>query len=447
MVQADVIAAIATGTGRSAIGVVRLSGPHLQAYVEGLLGGAVPPRLATRRDFLDGAGNPIDSGLALFFPAPQSFTGEDVLELHGHGGPAVLQLLLRRCLELGARLAEPGEFTQRAFLNEKLDLAQAESVADLIDAGSEAAARAALRSLRGEFSAEIQRIVVDLIEVRALIEGCLDFPEEEIEILEKTRARDRIQTLLRRTLELTERARSGRLLRDGAVAVLLGRPNVGKSSLLNRLAEEDIAIVTEVPGTTRDAIWTELILDGVPVHVIDTAGLRDSDDRVERLGIERTWAALQEADTALLVVDAEHGIGPEEESILTRIPDKTHRILVTNKIDLVGLEPSRSAQERATSVWVSAKTGAGIGLLKDAILQSVGWIPEHAGTFFLARERHLRCLKAATEHLTRAGEVCNQTELLAEELRLAQETLGEITGKYTSDDLLGEIFSRFCIGK
>ena len=447
MVQADVIAAIATGTGRSAIGVVRLSGPRLQAYIEGLLGGAVPPRLATRRDFLDGAGNPIDSGLALFFPAPRSFTGEDVLELHGHGGPAVLQLLMRRCLELGARLAEPGEFTQRAFLNEKLDLAQAESVADLIDAGSEAAARAALRSLRGEFSAEIQRIVVDLIEVRALIEGCLDFPEEEIEILEKTRARDRIQTLLRRTLELTERARSGRLLRDGAVAVLLGRPNVGKSSLLNRLAEEDIAIVTEVPGTTRDAIWTELILDGVPVHVIDTAGLRDSDDRVERLGIERTWAALQEADTALLVVDAEHGIGPEEESILTRIPDKTHRILVTNKIDLVGLEPSRSAQERATSVWVSAKTGAGIGLLKDAILQSVGWIPEHAGTFFLARERHLRCLKAATEHLTRAGEVCNQTELLAEELRLAQETLGEITGKYTSDDLLGEIFSRFCIGK
>ena len=447
MVKADVIAAIATGAGRAAIGVVRLSGPSLQNHISGLLGSAVPPRVATRRGFLDAAGNPIDSGLALFFPGPRSFTGEDVLELHGHGGPAVLRLLLRRCLELGARLADPGEFSRRALFNDKLDLAQAESVADLIDAGSEAAARAALRSLRGEFSAEIQGIVADLIEFRALVEGSIDFPEEDIEILEQARARDRIQALGQRLARLTERAKSGRLLRDGAVAVLIGRPNVGKSSLLNRLAQEDIAIVTEVPGTTRDAIRTDLVLDGVPVHVIDTAGLRHSEDQVERLGIERTWAAIESADTALLIADAEHGIGVEEQSILARIPDKTHRVLVTNKIDLIGLAPSSTTQAGCTLVQVSAKTGAGIELLKDAILQSVGWIPEHAGTFFLARERHIRCLRAASEQLRRANEVYDQLELLAEELRLAQESLGEITGKYASDDLLGEIFSRFCIGK
>jgi len=447
MVKADVIAAIATGAGRAAIGVVRLSGPSLKSHISGLLGGVVPPRIATRRDFLDASGNPIDSGLVLFFPGPRSFTGEDVLELHGHGGPAVLRLLLRRCIELGARLAEPGEFSRRAFFNDKLDLAQAEGVADLIDAGSEAAAKAALRSLRGEFSAEIHGIVADVIGLRTLVEGSIDFPEEDIEILEQARARDRVQVILQRLARLTERAKSGRLLRDGAVAVLIGRPNVGKSSLLNRLAQEEIAIVTEVPGTTRDTIWTELVLDGVPIHVIDTAGLRESEDRVERVGIERTWAAIRDADAALLVVDAEHGIGPEEESILARIPDETRRVLVTNKIDLVGLAPSSTAQTGCALVQVSAKTGAGIELLKDAILQSVGWIPDHAGTFFLARERHLQCLTAATEQVLRASEVYDQLELFAEELRLAQESLGEITGKYASDDLLGEIFSRFCIGK
>ena len=447
MVKADVIAAIATGAGRAAIGVVRLSGPSLKSHISGLLGGVVPPRIATRRDFLDASGNPIDSGLVLFFPGPRSFTGEDVLELHGHGGPAVLRLLLRRCIELGARLAEPGEFSRRAFFNDKLDLAQAEGVADLIDAGSEAAAKAALRSLRGEFSAEIHGIVADVIELRTLVEGSIDFPEEDIEILEQARARDRVQAILQRLARLTERAKSGRLLRDGAVAVLIGRPNVGKSSLLNRLAQEEIAIVTEVPGTTRDTIWTELVLDGVPIHVIDTAGLRESEDRVERVGIERTWAAIRDADAALLVVDAEHGIGPEEESILARIPDKTRRVLVTNKIDLVGLAPSSTAQTGCALVQVSAKTGAGIELLKDAILRSVGWIPDHAGTFFLARERHLQCLTAATEQVLRASEVYDHLELFAEELRLAQESLGDITGKYASDDLLGEIFSRFCIGK
>jgi tRNA modification GTPase len=445
VVKPDVIVAIATGASRSAIGIVRLSGADLGGYLDELLRRRLSARLASYSYFLDSAGEAIDSGLAVFFPAPHSFTGEDVLELQAHGGIAVLQLLLRRCLELGARLARPGEFTERAFLNGKLDLAQAESVADLINAGSEAAARAASRSLRGEFSAHIQGIVAELISLRILIEAHLDFPEEDIEVAEAERVQGRVQALIVRLTALRKTAQSGKLLRDGVVAVLIGRPNVGKSSLLNRLAEEDVAIVTEIPGTTRDPIRSDIVIRGVPVHIIDTAGLRESQDRVEKLGIERTWKAVEEADVVLIVQEARQSF--EEESVLPRIPSTKRSIRVLNKIDLCeGLAPSIGAQGHATIVQVSAKTGDGVELLKDAILGAVGWEPEGSATF-LARERHLHALQLASGHLVRAEAVHLQPELFAEELRLSQEALGEITGKYTTDDLLGEIFSRFCIGK
>lgn len=447
MAKPDVIVAIATGAGRSAIGVVRLSGPDLDYFVDRLVGSRLSPRLASYRDFVDSTGNAIDAGIAVFFPAPRSFTGEDVLELHAHGGTTVLQLLLRRCLELGARLARPGEFSERAFLNGKLDLAQAESIADLIDAGSEAAARAAIRSLRGEFSAHIQDISAELISLRTLIEAHLDFPEEDIELAEADQVRGRVLALVKKLAALLKTARSGKLLRDGIVAVLIGRPNVGKSSLLNRLAEEDVAIVTEIPGTTRDPIRSDIVIRGVPVHIVDTAGLRNSDDLIEKLGIERTWRAMEEADVVLIVLEAQARPSAEEQSVLARLPKGKRGVLVFNKIDLCeGLNPSIGVQGDTPTVRVSAKTGAGVEILKDAILDAVGWEPE-TGTTFLARERHLHALQQASDHLVRGEAVYLQLELFAEELRLAQETLGEITGKYTTEDLLGEIFSRFCIGK
>ena len=447
MAKPDVIVAIATGAGRSAIGVVRLSGPDLDYFVDRLVGSRLSPRLASYRDFVDSTGNAIDAGIAVFFPAPRSFTGEDVLELHAHGGTTVLQLLLRRCLELGARLARPGEFSERAFLNGKLDLAQAESIADLIDAGSEAAARAAIRSLRGECSAHIQDISAELISLRTLIEAHLDFPEEDIELAEADQVRGRVLALVKKLAALLKTARSGKLLRDGIVAVLIGRPNVGKSSLLNRLAEEDVAIVTEIPGTTRDPIRSDIVIRGVPVHIVDTAGLRNSDDLIEKLGIERTWRAMEEADVVLIVLEAQARPSAEEQSVLARLPKGKRGVLVFNKIDLCeGLNPSIGVQGDTPTVRVSAKTGAGVEILKDAILDAVGWEPE-TGTTFLARERHLHALQQASDHLVRGEAVYLQLELFAEELRLAQETLGEITGKYTTEDLLGEIFSRFCIGK
>jgi tRNA modification GTPase len=316
MVKPDVVAAIATASGRAAIGVVRLSGPELQRFMLPLLGRAIPARRAVLTDFRDSSGHALDSGIALFFPAPHSYTGEDVLELQGHGGMAVLQLLLRRCLELGARLAEPGEFSRRAFLNEKLDLAQAESVADLIEAGSEAAARAAMRSLKGEFSAEIVTLVSDLVELRALVEACIDFPEEDAQLLEERGTRGRLLALRQRVAQILRLASSGRLLREGVRVVLVGQPNVGKSSLLNRLAGEELAIVTAFPGTTRDAVRSELVLDGVPIHIVDTAGLREAQDPVERIGIERTWSAVQEADIVLLLLDVQHGRTVDDDRIL-----------------------------------------------------------------------------------------------------------------------------------
>jgi tRNA modification GTPase len=446
MREADVIAAIATGNGRAAIGVIRLSGPELNRFMLPLLGRAVPPRRAVLTDFLDSSGRALDTGIALFFPGPHSYTGEDVLELQGHGGPAVLQLLLRRCLALGARLAQPGEFSRRAFLNEKLDLAQAESVADLIEASSEAAARAAMRSLKGEFSQEIRAIVSDLTALRAEVEASIDFPEEDSGTLYERPAGSALQELRRRLAGIQERGASGRLLRDVAQIVLIGPPNVGKSSLLNRLAGEEAAIVTDLPGTTRDTVRSEVLLGGMPLQLLDTAGLRETQDPVEKLGIERTWRAVREADVVLVVDDVQRLNAEERDWILAQLPAKTKRIGVLNKIDLVDRAPGRYQLDGEIQIAVSAKTGAGIDFLHAVILEAAGRMPEAEGTF-LARERHLEGLARAAEHLESAGNCLNQLELFAEELRLAQIALGEITGEFTADDLLGEIFSKFCIGK
>lgn len=446
MKPSDTIAAIATPVGRSGIGVVRVSGPNLEDFVAALVRRRLEPRRAHLVEFLDAASEPIDEGIALYFRAPRSYTGEDVLELHAHGGPMVLQLLLRRCLELGARVAEPGEFTRRAFLNDKLDLAQAESVADLIDAATAQAARCAVRSLRGAFSERISDLNSGLIELRALVEATLDFPEEEIEFLERADALGRLAALRARLDSVLEASRQGSLLREGMHVVLVGQPNVGKSSLLNRLAGEELAIVTDIPGTTRDAIRQTIDLEGVPAHIIDTAGLREARDPVEEIGISRTWAAIERADLILLVTDCTAPKNAEDGAILSKLPEALPKVTVRNKIDLVqrSAQVERSAGE--TRVWLSAKTGEGVDLLRQVLLEAVGWQGGGEG-LFIARERHLQALLLARKHLDEAGKVVRQPELFAEELRLAQEALGEITGKFTSEDLLGEIFSRFCIGK
>lgn len=446
MSRADTIAAVATAPGRAGIGVVRVSGPAVRAVIAGILGRAPEPRAATLCDFRDATNRTLDRGLALFFPAPHSYTGEDVLELHGHGGPAVLQLVLRRCLDLGARLAQPGEFTRRAFLNDKLDLAQAESVADLIDASSEAAARGAMRSLAGEFSARTGHLVSALIELRALVEATLDFPDEEIDFLERADAFNRLARLRAELGAVQVAAEQGRILREGARCVLIGQPNVGKSSLLNRLAGDEVAIVTAIPGTTRDPLRHELVIEGVPVHVIDTAGLRDSEEPVERIGIERAWREIVQADVALLVVDVTHGIADADRAILAKLPKEVKNIFIFNKIDITGESPSTLELEGRVEIRVSAKSGAGLDLLRASILQAVGWRPAEEAQF-MARERHLRALGQADAALARAAGQTKAIELFAEELRLAQRALGEITGQFSADELLGEIFSRFCIGK
>jgi tRNA modification GTPase len=347
---------------------------------------------------------------------------------------------------LGARAAEPGEFTRRAFLNDKLDLAQAESVADLIEASSEAAARAAMRSLQGEFSQQIELLVRRLVDLRALVEALLDFPEEEIELPQRQGIEERLNALVSGLGSIQRAARSGALLREGSIVVLIGRPNVGKSSLLNRLAGEELAIVTEIPGTTRDTIRQELLIEGVPIHVVDTAGLRESVDRIEQLGMARTRDIIQKADVAVVVVDTRDGLVEDDEAVLKEVPAKVPRVIVFNKIDLSGETPQVSNTERGSELRVSARTGAGIEMLRHQILAAVGWQPLEEGVF-LARERHLSALQLAAEHLNRASEVLESIELIAEELRLAQERLVELTGGFTADDLLGEIFSRFCIGK
>lgn len=442
----DLIAAVATAPGRGGIGVVRVSGPQLLHLAEQFCGRLPQARLALLATFRDGHGNAIDQGILLYFPAPHSFTGEDVLELQGHGGPVVMQMLLARCLELGARLAEPGEFSRRAFLNDKLDLAQAEAVSDLIEASTAAAARSALRSLSGEFSRSVHNLVDKLVELRMLVEATLDFPDEEIDVIRDTDAAQRLQTLCTSLAELRAKARQGSLLRTGLHVVLAGLPNAGKSSLLNRLAGEERAIVTDIAGTTRDALKETIQIEGIPLHIIDTAGLRESDDPVEKIGIERSWQEIEKADLVLHLVDARTGVTPADRSITTRLPSGTRRVVIHNKCDLAQQEAKRWEEGGSTHLAISAKMNLGIDLLHDLLLEKAGW-QGHGEDVILARERHLEALAEASERLDLALGQLRQIELCAEELRLTQDALSRITGEFTPDDLLGEIFSRFCIGK
>jgi tRNA modification GTPase len=455
------IAAIATAPGRGGIGVVRLSGKNIASLVPQLCklpqATTLQPRHATYTTFKRADGSMIDQGLAIYFAAPHSYTGEDVLELQGHGGPVVLQMLLARCLEAGEdislRLAQPGEFTHRAFLNDKLDLAQAEAVADLIDASTEAAAKSASQSLSGNFSRAIHELVEQVVHLRMLVEATLDFPEEEIDFLEKSDARGQLQRI-RNVLDLVfNQAAQGAMLRDGLNIVLAGQPNVGKSSLLNALAGADVAIVTAIAGTTRDKVTETIQIEGIPVNVIDTAGIRDeheTGDEVERIGIARTWGAVENADVILHVLDASMGPTLADEQVVARFPGNVPVMRIWNKIDLSGHKPGVDLVGDATHVYLSASDHVGIDLLRSELLRVVGW-QQTGESLYLARERHLIALKAAHLHLANAAELAAQDDqsldLFAEELRLTQERLNSITGEFTSDDLLGVIFSRFCIGK
>jgi tRNA modification GTPase len=440
----DVIAAIATPSGRGGVAVIRLSGPRLQPLLAELVKREVSPRQATLCKFRDAQDASIDQGLVLYFPAPHSYTGEDVLEVHAHGGPVVVQLLLARCLELGARIAEPGEFTRRAFLNDKLDLAQAEGVADLINATTAEAARCALRSLQGEFSDRINHLVAALTGLRVLVEALLDFPEEEIDFIEKTGVAQKLADMDAAIAAIRQASRQGSLLREGVQVVLAGHPNVGKSSLLNRFAGAERAIVTDLPGTTRDTIGETISIRGVPLHIIDTAGLREAGDPVEKIGISRSHAAIAKADIVLWVADATRAETAEiDAALLDRLAPDVCKILVINKTDLAA--PAAPAAFATTGVQVSATSGEGIDALKDTILKAAGW-GDGEGVF-LARARHLQALDSAAEHVAAARSQIQEIELCAEHLRLAQIALAAITGEVTADDLLGRIFSQFCIGK
>ncbi|MDP3538216.1 MAG: tRNA uridine-5-carboxymethylaminomethyl(34) synthesis GTPase MnmE [Azonexus sp.] len=447
--KSDTIAAIATAPGRGGVGVIRISGSNLLPFAFALSGKTPKPRYATLADFKAADNSAIDSGLLLYFPDPHSFTGEDIIELQGHGGPVVMQMLLARCLDLGARLAEPGEFSRRAFLNGKLDLAQAEAVADLIDASTASAARSAIRSLQGEFSKAIHSLTDELINLRMLVEATLDFPEEDIDFLKAANAFGRLESLQLRLAEIFDRAGQGKLLQTGLHVVLAGQPNVGKSSLLNRLTGDDLAIVTPVAGTTRDALRSTIQIEGIPLHIIDTAGLRETDDEVEKMGIERSWKEIERSDVVLLLVDARAGVAEADREILSRLPERLKRITVYNKIDLSGAPAERHDEPETTAISLSARSGEGIELLRQELLRIAGW--HQTEDVFIARERHLRALATAQEHIIAARSVAESVipalELFAEELRLAQQSLGEITGEFTADDLLGVIFSRFCIGK
>ena len=445
----DTIAAIATPPGQGGVGIVRVSGPDVPDIARRLFGELPAERRAELRGFRDADGELIDSGLALYFATPASFTGEHVLELHGHGGPVVLDLLLARVCALGARPARPGEFSERAFLNGKLDLAQAEAIADLIASGTARAARAATRSLQGEFSAAVHALVERLIRLRMHIEAAMDFPEEEIDWLADTAIVDQLAELQTACEEVLAGTRQGCLLRDGLNLVITGRPNAGKSSLMNALAGRETAIVTAVPGTTRDVLHEQIQLDGLPLHLIDTAGLHDSADPVEQAGMARTRQALAQADRILLVIDDSAGLTPADEAILADLPAEVPCTRVFNKIDLTKRAPGLETDARNASIAVSVQTGAGMAALAGHLKSAAGYDDHRAGTFS-ARRRHLDALQRAQAHLKQGRRQLEERragELLAEELRLAQQALGEITGEFGSDDLLGRIFSDFCIGK
>ena len=426
--------------------MVRVSGPLSRKVAEGVLGHCPAPRYAAYLPFCDADHALIDQGIAIYYAAPYSYTGEDVLELQAHGGPALMQILLNRCLALGARQAEPGEFTRRAYLNDKIDLAQAEAVADVINAATEAAARSAVRSLSGEFSSRIHTLLQKLIDLRLYVEACLDFPEEDIDFISQGGVAEKLASVSAGLETVFQEARQGNLLREGMQVVLVGQPNVGKSSLMNQLAGEEVAIVTSIAGTTRDTIKNSIQINGIPLHIIDTAGLRETTDEVEQHGIARTWRALENAGVALLLLDAAHGIGKMEKSILERLPQFLPKIWVHNKIDLESTSPKILEIEGQTHIYLSAKTGEGVELLRQYLLEIAGWQPSGEGVF-MARARHLEAMNKVREHLDLSSGLLAQPELFAEELRLAQEALNTITGEFTPDDLLGEIFSRFCIGK
>ncbi len=446
---ADTIAAIATAPGRGGVGIVRVSGPAVARIAEAVLGRMPEPRRAMFHIFRDVQGTPLDAGIAIYFPRPASFTGEDVLELHGHGGPVVLDLLLRRVYELGARPAEPGEFTQRAFLNDKIDLAQAEAVADLIDSGSAQAARAALRSLQGEFSLRVHELVEAVTELRMWVEAAIDFPEEEIDFLADAALGERMQALRRQFAELAESARQGQLLRDGLTIVIAGRPNAGKSSLLNLLAGYDAAIVTETAGTTRDVLRERIEIDGLPLHVLDTAGLRQTEDEVEREGVRRAEREIARADRVLFMVDAGDAAALAAlEQDLAALPSGVPRTVVVNKIDRTGVAAGIDPGD-PPRILVSVRQGEGIDLLRRHLKDCVGFHPTGEGALS-ARTRHLDALRRARSHVEEAARLLAERhagELVAEELHEAQQALGEITGEVTTEDLLGRIFASFCIGK
>lgn len=442
----DTIAAIATASGAGGIGVVRVSGPLSREIATQILDCCPAPRHAAYLDFKQANGDLIDRGIAIFYPNPHSYTGEDVLELQGHGGTALMQILLARCIELGARQAEPGEFTRRAYLNDKMDLAQAEAVADVINAATVEAAKSAVRSLSGAFSERINILLTKLIDLRMYVEACLDFPEEEIDFITQGCVGEKLSAITAELSTVFANARQGSLLREGINVVLVGQPNVGKSSLMNQLAGEEVAIVTSIAGTTRDTIKNAIQINGVPLHIIDTAGLRETDDEVEKFGIARTWASLETAHIALLMIDAAYGIGETEKSILDRLPQGIAKIWVHNKID-VSKEPAKiEVKNHTTHIYLSAKTAVGVDLLKAELLKLAGYQNQAEGVF-MARARHLQALSEVGLHLNQAMSKLGSAELVAEELRLAQDSLSSITGEFTPDDLLGEIFSKFCIGK
>ncbi|MFQ3352627.1 MAG: tRNA modification GTPase [Polaribacter sp.] len=449
----DTIVAIATATGRGGVGVVRLSGENLSAYIEGIIGRKVSPRQASYCRFLDSAGSTIDEGVALYFPAPNSFTGESVLELQGHGGMVILDSLVQRCVSLGARVARPGEFSERAFCNDKMDLAQAEAIADLIDASSVEAAKSAVRSMQGEFSKLINQLVEEMIQIRIYVEAAIDFPEEEIDFLQDEKLFSNLDKLSSDISRVLEKAQQGSLLKDGLTLVLAGRPNAGKSSLLNSLAGNDTAIVTSVAGTTRDVLREKIVLNGLPLNIVDTAGLRDTDNEIEAEGVRRAWREIEAADQILFIVDSTQDSVPELESVwpefFDRYPSSNQQLtLVLNKIDLSGLAPGAVPGTQKTFA-ISVKEQTGFDTLVDHLQKSAGFLG-HSEGLFSARRRHLVSLENALNLITIGIAQLRDAgagELLAEDLRQAQKELSEITGLFTSDDLLGRIFSSFCIGK
>ncbi|EEG87118.1 MULTISPECIES: tRNA uridine-5-carboxymethylaminomethyl(34) synthesis GTPase MnmE [Proteus] len=454
MHSTDTIVAQATPPGRGGVGILRVSGPKAALVAQTVLGKLPKPRYADYLPFRNDDNSVLDQGIALFFPNPNSFTGEDVLELQGHGGPVILDLLLKRILQIpGVRIANPGEFSERAFLNDKLDLAQAEAIADLIDASSEQAARSAINSLQGAFSSHVNEMVESLTHLRIYVEAAIDFPDEEIDFLSDGIIEGKLNAVIAELDDVRAQARQGSLLREGMKVVIAGRPNAGKSSLLNALAGREAAIVTDIAGTTRDVLREHIHIDGMPLHIIDTAGLREASDEVERIGIERAWKEIEQADRVLFMVDSTTTDATTPEDIwpefMARLPNTLPVTVIRNKSDLTGENAEITAQGNYPMIRLSARDGMGIELLRDHLKEAMGFNSNTEGGF-LARRRHLQALNTAAEHLQQGHEqlvYAKSGELLAEELRLAQQALSEITGEFTSDDLLGRIFSSFCIGK